>query len=89
MFLNLLVPTYQKYINIVITQNTTFTQLLDTIIKRCKEFSVICDRKNIRCVIDDVLITEKNWINFKNNNNYKNLNGIIIIVPIECKKHIA
>tara|TARA_B000000557_G_C20778267_1_gene445248 strand:+ start:394 stop:663 length:270 start_codon:yes stop_codon:yes gene_type:complete len=89
MFLNLLVPTYQKYINIVITQNTTFTQLLDTIIKRCEEFCVICDRKNIRCVIDDFLITEENWINFKNNNNYKNLNGIIIIVPIKCRKHIA
>ncbi len=89
MFLNLLIPTYQKYINIVVTQNTTFTQLLDTIVKKCKEFSFICNRKNIRCVIQDFLITDENWINFKNNNNYQNLDGIIIIVPIKCETHIA
>lgn len=86
MFLKLLVPTYQKYIDIVVTQNTTFTQILYTIVKKCKDFGLICNNENIRCVIQDVLITEENWINFKNNNNYKNLNGIVIIVPIKCEE---
>lgn len=87
MFLKLLVPTYQKYIDIVVTQNTTFQQLLDTIIKKCKEFSFICSSKNIRCLIQDVLITEDNWVTTKNMYNYKNVNGVIIIVPITCEEH--
>lgn len=87
MFLKLLIPSYQKYIELVITQNTTFTQLLNTIVKKCKEFGLICGCKNIRCLIQDVLITEENWEKTKNIHNYKNVNGVIIIVPITCDDH--
>ena len=55
MFLKLLVPTYQKYIELVITQNTSFQQLLDTIVKKCKEFGLICGSKNIRCLISRLI----------------------------------
>jgi len=87
MFLKLLIPSYQKYIELVITQNTSFQQVLDTIIKKCKEFNFICGSENIRCLIQDVLITEENWEKTKNIHTYKNVNGVIIIVPITCEDH--
>ena len=87
MFLKLLVPCYQKYIDIVINQNTSFDDLIKIIIKKCNDFNFICYKQNIRCVLNDKLITEENWCNFKNNNQYKNINGVVIIVSIPCKDH--
>lgn len=87
MFLNLLIPSYQKYIDIVVTQNTTFYHLLDMIIKKCKEFNFIFYKENIKCILNDILITENNWYSFRNHNQYKNINGIIIIISTPCKDH--
>lgn len=87
MFLDLLVPSYQKNINIVVTRNITYHQLLFNIVNKCKEFHFTCGIRNIRCLLDNILITEENWENFRNNNTYRNVKGIIIIVPITCEEH--
>ena len=87
MFLKLVLPIYQKHIELVISEQITFRQFLLNIIKKCKQLNLFFELGNIQCILNEILVTEENWDIIKTLNKYKNVSGIIAIVPIKCNEH--